>query len=217
MKKRNLLLSGCLALTLSLSYFATPLASHAATDSSQVTTVPTDSPDPTGPTTITPPDTTDTPSDKTVSETTDVVNYDDTGAITNETTTVTDDTTNTTKTSTCTGVSCFRDPIYIPDPGAMNYQFLYSFNTDSFACDKLSELIEQYAAAIIPGGFFKSIWAAGVGTAIWNTYWTPPSTRYFHNQIYQTKDAYYYYGRNVTYEYSDSAQKHLLSKTEYIS
>ncbi|WP_430788462.1 hypothetical protein VBD025_01040 [Virgibacillus flavescens] len=107
-------------------------------------------------------------------------------------------------------------PLYIPREGNMNYYFIDSFNASSAFVDTSSEWIFQYVAAVTPAKLAKSIWGAAAGSAIFNTFHNPPSRRYYTTKIYQAQDNYYYYGKEVTYEYSNSARTNLTKSDTFV-
>jgi hypothetical protein len=106
---------------------------------------------------------------------------------------------------------------YIPIEGGISYKLIDSFNGTSKVIDTLGEWISQFAAAVIPVKFTKNLWSSSAGTATYNTFHKPPSTRYYTTKIYEDSDSYYYYGKVVAYEYSDSARKKLTKTMTHVS
>ncbi|ESU30099.1 hypothetical protein G3A_23770 [Bacillus sp. 17376] len=114
--------------------------------------------------------------------------------------------------------SAIDDPQYAyVDPGSMNYYFIDSFTGSSTFLDKLSEWSARFAAATIPAMLTKSTWVAGASSATFETFYNPSATRYYKTNIYQAKDTYWYYGKHISYQYSDSARTNLTKKVEFLS
>lgn len=103
----------------------------------------------------------------------------------------------------------------IADPGSMGYVLIDTFNSDSRYIDTLNEWVYQFGAAIIPAMISKNVWAGAAGSATWNTFLKPATTKYYRTWVYQAKDTWNYYGYEITRQYSDSSRTKLEKVMEY--
>lgn len=108
-------------------------------------------------------------------------------------------------------------PYVVENEGSMNYKLIDTYNGSSKIVDSLKEWTAQFASMIIPAKLVKNVWAASAGGATFNTFHSPPSTRYYTTKVYQASDSWYYYGRTIAYEYSDSSRTKLTNTVEHIN
>lgn len=101
------------------------------------------------------------------------------------------------------GASTFAVVIDSPN---YDWKKIDTWKGNSKGLTKLSEWVYQFGAAVVPALISKNVWAASAGSATYNTFVKPPATRYYTNHVYQSQDYYYVYGRDISYEYSDSAR-----------
>lgn len=99
----------------------------------------------------------------------------------------------------------------------MGYKLFDTFTGDSRVLDTLAEWVGEFAGAAIPIFVTKNVWAGGAGSATWNTFFDPPTTKYYKTWIYQVSVYYYYYGRHITKQYYDSARTKLIKTEEHLS
>lgn len=102
------------------------------------------------------------------------------------------------------------------DPGSMNYKWIDDWYGSSYVYDRLSEWTARFASVAIPLGLGAGPWTTAVSTSVFNTLYNPnDATRYYRNDIYQAQDVYWYFGKDISYEYSDSARTKLTQKYTY--
>ena len=106
---------------------------------------------------------------------------------------------------------------YYVNTGSMNYKLIDSFTGNSKVLDTITEWVYQFGAAIIPAKLIKNVWAGAAGSASYNTFLKPPTTKYYKTWIYQAEDAFNYYGRHVSKQYSDSSRTKLEKTMEHVS
>ncbi|MBT2736603.1 hypothetical protein [Bacillus sp. ISL-7] len=99
----------------------------------------------------------------------------------------------------------------------MGYTLIDSFTGTSAVIDTMAEWVYQFGAAVIPAMISKNPWAAGAGSATYNTFLKPPTTKYYKTWVYQARDSYYYYGKHVSKQYSDSARTKLVKTMSFVS
>lgn len=105
----------------------------------------------------------------------------------------------------------YSGPDYIAIGEAeLGYTLIDTFLGDSSRIDTLTEWVQQFGAAVIPALITKNVWGAGAGSATYNTFVKPPTTKYYKTWVYQARDSYSYYGKEVAKQYSDSARTKLL-------
>lgn len=102
------------------------------------------------------------------------------------------------------------------DVGSKNYYLIETWYGDSAVIDTMSEWVSRFAAGVIPAMLTGNLWAAAAGQATFETFYEPPSRRYYTNKTYEAQDAYFYYGRKVTYEYSNSSRTSLTRTDEFV-
>jgi hypothetical protein len=105
----------------------------------------------------------------------------------------------------------------IVNPGSMDYVLIDSFTGDSGVFVNSATWVNTFAANAIPLKLFKNIWSQAAGIATFNSFLKPPTKKYYRTKIYQAQDYYYYYGKAVSYEYSDSARTKLTKTTTHLS
>lgn len=108
-------------------------------------------------------------------------------------------------------------PFQNVNDGSMNYVLQYTFTGTNSNLNTLKEWTSRFAAAAIPAGLIKSKWVTAAALASFETFYNPPATRYYKTWIYQAKDHYYYYGKAVSKQYSDSKRtKVTKTVTKYV-
>jgi len=110
------------------------------------------------------------------------------------------------------GISTFA---YVNDGDGINYTLIDTWKGSSKVVSTLSHWVYQFGSIMIPAAVTKSLWIGGAAGATYDVFLKPPATRYYTTKIYQDRDSFYYYGKSVSYEYSDSARTKQTKKATY--
>ncbi|WP_088011185.1 hypothetical protein [Gottfriedia acidiceleris] len=100
---------------------------------------------------------------------------------------------------------------------SIDYKLIDKFNGSSKVIRSLSDWTYSFASAYIPEKFLKKPWSKAAATATLNALYKGSQVKYYTTKVYQTKDSVYYYGKAVSYEYSDSARTKLSKTITHIS
>ncbi|PEJ59522.1 hypothetical protein CN692_04840 [Bacillus sp. AFS002410] len=100
---------------------------------------------------------------------------------------------------------------------SMNYKLIDTFTGSSKVISSLSDWTYSFASAYIPEKFLKKTWSKAAATATLNALYNASAIKYYTIKIYQTKDSMYYYGKAISYEYSDSAKTKLAKTITHLS
>ncbi|XRG76970.1 hypothetical protein V5E38_14035 [Rossellomorea sp. GAMAL-10_SWC] len=107
--------------------------------------------------------------------------------------------------------------VVVGEGNSIDYKLIDKFNGSNKVICSLSDWTYSFASAYIPEKFLKKTWSKAAATATLSPLYKGSQVKYYTTKIYQTKDSVYYYGKAVSYEYSDAARTKLSKTITHIS